>query len=94
MVEAPHPNRGFAAVDPTGTLILVSGSGEALIEVDRTGRVLAGLQLDRNRHAQPEGLAFGPDVTLYIADEENARRARITVYAPARGHGGGRCSGT
>ena len=79
------------AVDPTGTLILVSGRTESLIEVDRTGRVLAGTQLRRRRHRQSEGLAFGPDGTLYIADEKNENdAARITAYARVRDGDGDR----
>lgn len=68
-------------VDPTGTLVMVSAPFESLIEFDRGGRVLSGTRLSRNRHPQPEGLAFGLDGTLYIADERNRRDARITAYA-------------
>jgi uncharacterized protein YjiK len=68
------------AVSPSGTLYLTSAVAEALIEVDRTGRVLAGHRLDRDRHRQPEGLAFGADGTLFIADERNRESARITPY--------------
>ena len=67
-------------VDPAGSLLLSSASTEALIEVDRDGRVLAGVQLSPNRHPQPEGLAFGPDGMLYIADERNRGSARLTAY--------------
>jgi len=72
------------AVDPWGTLVLLSASRHGLIEIDREGRVLAGTELSRSWHRQPEGLAFGPDGTLYIADEGDGRRARLTGYAPIR----------
>jgi uncharacterized protein YjiK len=70
------------AVSPAGTYLLVSADPEALIEVDDTGRVMGGIDLPGRRHPQSEGLAFGPDGTLYIADEQNDRPARITAYAP------------
>lgn len=71
---------------PLGTLILVSAATEDIVEVDRTGRVLGGVALSRDRHPQPEGLALGLDGSLYIADEENDDDARLTRYAP-RGSG-------
>lgn len=75
------------AVSPVGTLYLASAVTETLIEVDRGGRLLAGEQLDRDRHRQSEGLAFGPGGTLYIADEQNRETARLTLYraVPAAG---------
>lgn len=77
-------------VDPTGTLVLASASTEALIEVDRDGRVLAGIQLSPDRHPQAEGLAFGPDATLFIADERNRGSARLTAYTRREVLGRGR----
>lgn len=71
------------AVDPAGSLVLVAARQEAIIEVDRQGRLLSGRQLSAGRHPQPEGLAFGPDGTLHIADERNGRSARVTTYALA-----------
>ena len=68
------------AVDPAGTLLLLSGRDEALIEVDRSGRIIAGIQLSGRRHPQAEGLAFGPDGTLYISDEKSGNDARLTAY--------------
>ena len=77
-------------VDPSGSLVLASASTEALIEIDRYGRVLAGVQLSPDRHPQPEGLAFGPDGTLFIADERNRGDARLTAYARREVTGSGR----
>lgn len=69
------------AVTPDATLLLVSAHTETLVEIDRAGRVLAGVELSKGRHPQPEGLEFGPDGTLYISDEENHQDARLTAYA-------------
>ncbi len=69
-------------VDPAGTLLLVSGRHEALIEVTRSGELVSGLQLSRNRHPQPEGIAISPDGRLFISDEKNGQDARLTVYGP------------
>jgi uncharacterized protein YjiK len=71
-------------VSPDGTFVLVSANPEAIIEVDRAGRVLAAVDLPRRRHPQPEGLAFGPNGALYIADEQNdAPSAGLTRYRRA-----------
>jgi uncharacterized protein YjiK len=67
----PEFQASSVAVSPTGTLFLASAAPEVLIEVDRTGRLLGAVELRRRRHPQSEGLAFGPDGALFIADERN-----------------------
>jgi len=68
-------------VHPEGTLLLVSATVEALLEVDRGGRVLSAHTLSRDRHPQPEGLALSPTGALIVADERNGGDAHLTVYA-------------
>ena len=69
------------AVGPTGTYLILSGRHDALIEVDQGGTILSVVRLSKGRHPQSEGLAFGPDGTLYIADEKNGKEARLTAYS-------------
>lgn len=77
-------NRSFApsgvAVTPLGTVLIISGRDDALIEVDRDGRVVAAVDLRGGRHPQSEGLAIGPDGTIYISDERNGKAPRLTAY--------------
>jgi uncharacterized protein YjiK len=70
------------AISPRGTLLLASAAPEALIEVDDNGRVIAGVDLPGRRHPQTEGLAFGPDGTLYMSDEQNGQPGQVAAYAP------------
>jgi hypothetical protein len=70
------------AVSPRGTLLLASANPETLIEVDDTGRIIAGVDLPGRRHPQTEGLAFGPDGTLYMSDEQNGQPGQVAAYAP------------
>lgn len=77
-------DRSFApsgvAVTPLGTVLLLSGRHDALIEVDREGRLITGVNLRAGRHPQSEGLAIGPDATIYISDEKNGKEPRLTAY--------------
>lgn len=84
----PDFDASAIVVGPTGTLLLVAGPQEVLIEVDRAGRILGAVRLDRDRHPQPEGLEVGADGVLYVSDERSDKRnAHLTAYARRVGAG-------
>jgi uncharacterized protein YjiK len=72
---------GIAVHPRTGTFFVVAAREHLLLELARTGEVLAVRELDRSRHPQPEGIAFLADGTLIIADER-ANRGLLTTYPP------------
>jgi uncharacterized protein YjiK len=79
-LEAELSPSGIAIHPLTGTLFLVAAQQDVLVEIDRAGRLLGVSELARRLHPQPEGVAFAPDGTLYIANEGRSGRANLTVY--------------
>jgi uncharacterized protein YjiK len=65
----------------TGSYLVLAGPEHAFVELSRSGAVLGGGRLDRKLHPQPEGMAVGPDLTLFISDEARGHTAHITAYA-------------
>ncbi len=63
------------AVHPTtGQLYLVSSVGKILMILNASGQIDYLHKLDKDTYAQPEGLAFGADGTLYISSERKGDR--------------------
>lgn len=72
------------AVHPTtGHLYVLSSVRPALAVLDRAGALVALADLPADTFPQPEGLAFAPDGTLYLATEGAGGTARLARYAPA-----------
>lgn len=70
-------------ISPGGeSMVLVAANEKLLIEADFEGRVLSIVRLRRG-HPQAEGITFGADGRLYIADEGGNGNARLTWYGPA-----------
>jgi len=65
----------------TGTYLVLAGPEHTFVELSPSGAVLGGGRLDHKVHRQPEGIAVGSDLTLFISDEARGRTARITAYA-------------
>lgn len=79
--EGFHPSA--LEVHPvSGHMFVLAAQEEALIELDRDGRLLSGRSLSSRVHPQPEGLAFSRDLDLLVADEGDGR---LTRYRLAHG---------
>lgn len=65
----------------TGTYLVLAGPEHAFVELSPGGAVLGGGRLDHDIYRQPEGIAVGPDLTLFISDEAHGHTAHITAYA-------------
>jgi uncharacterized protein YjiK len=86
-LEAAGVEHGFrpssVEVHPrSGSMFVLSAQEDVILEIARDGRLLATRELSRRRHAQPEGLTFGPDLALWIADEGGNGRGSLTRYPP------------
>jgi uncharacterized protein YjiK len=70
------------AVHPrTGQLYVVSSVRNLIAVVDRDGGVVATAELPEALNQQPEGIAFAPDGTLYLANEGPHGPATLATYA-------------
>lgn len=64
-------NHAIRKVDPAGEITTVAGTGEPGLSGDGAAAVLAELN-------QPNGVAVGPDGTVYVADRANFRVREIS----------------
>jgi uncharacterized protein YjiK len=79
-LDAELSPSGIAVHPITGTVFIVAAQQDVIVEFDRSGQYLASARLARRLHPQPEGIAFAPDGTLFIANEGQSGRANLTVY--------------
>jgi uncharacterized protein YjiK len=76
-----HPS-GIARHPDSGAFFLVSANGEAVIEIDRTGRILSRSYLPGKIFPQPEGIAFGSDLSMFICNDGQGDDGSLVVYRP------------
>jgi uncharacterized protein YjiK len=67
------------AINPINErLYVLSSVGKRLLAIDRsTGKVVDVVKLKKKTHAQPEGICFDADGTLYISNEGNGGQATL-----------------
>jgi len=74
-------NPSGIAFDPlTGTFFIIAANGNEIVEISGEGKLLGKEKLHGKIHAQPEGITFSNDGTLYISNEGKDDRANIVVY--------------
>jgi uncharacterized protein YjiK len=69
---AVHPN--------TGNIYLCSSPGKTILVLSPGGKVVHIEKMDKKIHAQPEGLCFDKDGTMFISNEGKEGRAVIHVF--------------
>lgn len=64
----------------TGNIYVTSSKGKMLLVLSQSGEILHLVKLKKKIHAQPEGICFDMDGTLYIANEGKNDRAVIYKF--------------
>lgn len=61
-------------------LIVSARDKNAIVEVDRTGKIIEAINISEKTHRQPEGITILSDLTLVISDEGAGKKPTITRY--------------
>ncbi len=68
------------AVHPiTNNIFILSAKAQKIVEINRNGEVLMTEELDPKLFAQPEGICFAKDGTLYISNEAAGGVANVMM---------------
>lgn len=71
---------GIAVHPLSGDVFITSARGNMLLVLDQTGKLLHFEKLKKSTHAQPEGICFDADGTLFIANEGAGGTAKIHCF--------------
>lgn len=81
--KAEMPSPSAIAIQPqSGHYFILCSLGKTLLVTQPNGEILQVIALDKDLHTQPEGLAFGPDGTMYISNEGAGGAAKLYAYKP------------
>ncbi len=70
-----------AAINPKDkNLYIIASAGSLFVKTDTKGKVLEAYNLNPDVYPQPEGLAFGPDGTMYISNEGKYGKPTLLVF--------------
>jgi hypothetical protein len=70
-----------AAIHPVDkNLYILASAGSLFVKTDKKGKVLEAYNLNPDLYPQPEGLAFGPDGTMYVSNEGKYGKPTLLVF--------------
>jgi uncharacterized protein YjiK len=75
---------GVAVHPITGDTYILSSVGKGLLVVDNEGMFINLYFIPNKKMRQPEGIAFSPDGTLYIASEGDDAPGELYVFNPIK----------
>lgn len=79
--KAEMPSPSAIALQPSsGHYFILCSLGKTLLVTQPNGEILQVIALDKDLHTKPEGLAFGPDGTMYISNEADGGVAKLYAY--------------
>jgi uncharacterized protein YjiK len=70
---------GVAVHPISGNMYVLGSVGKMLIVYSRVGEFLAMVELNPKTYAQPEGICFFPNGTLFISNEGKGNKANIVM---------------
>jgi uncharacterized protein YjiK len=71
---------GITRHPQTGHFFLIAAGGSMIIEISKSGEIIAMEHLKEKYHSQPEGIVFKSDNELLICDEARKDKGTITFY--------------
>jgi uncharacterized protein YjiK len=75
---------GIAIHPFTGNFYIMGSVGNLMMVFSREGQMLALIKLRNKYYPQPEGLCFGPEGNLYIANEGDDEEGTILLFEPEK----------
>jgi len=73
---------GLSIHPKTGDIYVISSRPAALVVMSSDGILTSAFRFDLEDMTQPEGIAFAPDGTLYIASEGGSGRGHLFIFSP------------